>query len=272
MKRILIASLISIGFAACQSNTNESNVEEKSTEVKEVKDTTTFFYSIEKAHNAEKWYTQEVFKANFNLVFGGKVRFDGVMYTTPNGGKTRLEANDGRVMIFDGQNAYISPDSSSYQKTRFDVLTWPYFLTAPYKLSDPGTNIEKQGNRKLADVAFDAAKLTFGENIGDAPDDWYILYKDKSTNLLAGMAYIVSYGKDVEKANEDPHCITYENFVDFNGIQMATTWNFWTWNEAGKLNKLLGTASLSYFESVNMASDLFTKSENSRLAPLPIVE
>ena len=70
----------------------------------------------------------------------------------------------------------------------------------------------------------------------NTPDDWYILFKDPSTNYLAAMAYIVTYGKDLEKANADPHCLTYENFVDFNGIPIATTWNLWTWNEAGEIS------------------------------------
>jgi len=272
MKKIFIAAIVSLGLAACQSNSTESNDHEESTEAEEVQDTTAFYYSIEKAHHAKKWHAQEVFKTNIELVFGGKVRFKGVMYTTPNGGKTRMESEDGTVMLYDGQNVYISPDTSSYQRARFDVLTWPYFLTAAYKLSDPGTKIEKQGTRQLNSVDFDAARLTFEENIGDTPDDWYILYKDQSTHLLAGMAYIVTYGKDLEKANSDPHCLTYENFVDFKGIPIATTWNLWTWNEAGEMDKLLGTASLSYFESVKMAPNLFSKSENSRLAPLPNVE
>jgi hypothetical protein len=271
MKKLFIAGIIGLGMVACQSNSTETADENQEVQ-EELVDTTTFYYPIEKAHKADLWQSQEVFKANFQLIFGGNVRFEGILYTTPNGGKTRLEANDGRVMIFDGQNAYISPDSSTYQKTRFDVLTWPYFLTAPYKLSDPGANVEEQGTRKLDGVDFDAAKLTFNANVGDAPDDWYVLYKDQSTNLLAGMAYIVSYGKDLEKANADPHCITFENFVNFRGMPIATTWNFWTWNEAGDLDKLLGTATLSFFESTEMAPHLFAKSENSRLAPLPSVE
>lgn len=272
MKKILIAAIVSIGLAACQSKSTESIDQEGSTNIKELKDTSAFYYSIEEAHNAEKWYTQEVFKTNIELIFGGKVRFRGVMYTTPDGGKTRMESEDGTVMVFDGQNAYISPDTSSYQRARFDVLTWPYFLTAAYKLSDPGTNIEKQGNRQLDGVDFEAARLTFEANVGDTPDDWYLLYKDPSTNYLAAMAYIDTYSKDLEKANADPHCLTYENFVDFNGIPIATTWNLWTWNEAGEISKLLGTATLSYFESVKMAPDLFSKSKNSRLAPIAGVE
>ena len=244
MKKILIAAIVSIGLAACQSKSTESIDQEGSTNIKELKDTSAFYYSIEEAHNAEKWYTQE----------------------------TRMESEDGTVMVFDGQNAYISPDTSSYQRARFDVLTWPYFLTAAYKLSDPGTNIEKQGNRQLDGVDFEAARLTFEANVGDTPDDWYVLYKDSTTNYLAAVAYIVTYGKGLEQANADPHCLTYENFVDFNGIPIATTWNLWTWSEAGEISKLLGTATLSYFESVKMAPDLFSKSENSRLAPMASVE
>lgn len=260
---------------SCQSVNNEvdkQQSENDTTQIVLVKDINPFAAEIEKAHQANLWNSKKIFKCNLEMYFGGKLRFKGVLYTNPSATKSRLESEDGKLMVFDGQNAYISPDTSTYTKTRFDVLTWPYFLAAPYKLSDDGTKIETQGVRLLNNVPYDAAKLSFDANIGDTPDDWYILYKDKQTNLLSAMAYIVTYNKSEEVANADPHCITYESFVDFEGIPIATVWNFWTWTPAGELDKLLGTAKLSYFEFVDSAPDLFSRMENSKLAPMPTAE
>ena len=52
--------------------------------------------------------------------------------------------------------------------------------------------------------------MTFDRGIGDAPDDWYVVYKDNNSDLLAALVYIVTGGgTSVEVAEEDPHTITY---------------------------------------------------------------
>ncbi len=272
MNKLSFFTIITIVLFSCQSVNNEIDKNENkmdTTEIVAVKEVNPFVAKIEEVHHAEIWNSKKVFKCKFELYFGGNLRFKGFLYTTPSATKTRLESEDGTIMIFDGQNAYISPDTSTYERARFDVLTWSYFLAAPYKLSDQGTKIEEQGVRLLNDVPYDAAKLSFEANVGDSPDDWYILYKDQKRNLLSAMAYIVTYGKSKEEANQNPHCITYESFIEFEGIPFATVWNFWTWTPAGEMDKLLGTAKLSYFEFVDSASDLFTKNENFKIAPMP---
>jgi len=100
--------------------------------------------------------------------------------------------------------------------------------------------------------------MTFEKGIGDTPEDWYIVYKDRNSDLLAAMAYIVTSGeKTVEEAEKDPHVITYEAYTEVGGIPFATQWNFWTWNEAGEMNKLLGSATVSNIEFTEKEGDMF---------------
>ncbi len=106
-------------------------------------------------------------------------------------------------------------------------------------------------------MSFETGKLTFGENVGDSPDDWYIVYKEKESSLLAAMAYIVTASSSVEEAEEDPHAITYEAYTEVGGIPFATQWNFWTWNEQGELNKLLGSATISNIKFIKNSLDEF---------------
>jgi hypothetical protein len=44
-------------------------------------------------------------------------------------------------------------------------------------------------------------KLTFKSGTGDAPDDWYVVYADKKTNLLE-TAYIVTLKAGKEEAEK----------------------------------------------------------------------
>lgn len=228
-----------------------------------------FVQSIEGKHQKELYDKKEVIQFDLDLKFGGKQRFLGKVNMTPNGGMVRME-DSLKVMIWDGQEAYLFPETSTYSKTRFDVLTWSYFFAAPYKLSDPGVNHHYLGNdRPLNQYNYAASQITFGEGVGDSPKDWYIAYKDKKEDLLVALAYIVTYNTTIEKASEDPHAITYEAFIELEGIPFATQWNFWTWNWDGQLIKLLGTASLSNIKFMKKAEDMFQPSASFKKANKP---
>lgn len=222
-----------------------------------------FVESIELANQANSWYNEELIEFDLELYFGGKERFNGRIFMTPDGGKVRMESRDEVLMIFDGKNAFISPDSLSLKKARFDLLTWSYFFAAPYKLSDPGTHIEELGMNLLGNTSFNSARLTFDNGVGDSPEDWYVLYQDTVTDYLVGMAYIVTYSQSKEVAEEDPHLITYESFVDIGPYPTATNWNFWTWNMQGEMDKLLGTATISNLKFTSSNSDLFLTPSSS---------
>jgi hypothetical protein len=54
----------------------------------------------------------------------------------------------------------------------------------PHKLSDPGTIWNEYDNKEKDATNYLTEKLTFKSGTGDAPDDWYVVYADKKTNLL----------------------------------------------------------------------------------------
>jgi hypothetical protein len=239
--RILLGGLAVFALVACQST--DAKVDEKQGE-KHLTKEEVFVAAIEQEHQKNAFLQKELIAFDLSLYFGGKPRFIGTVKMTPSGDLVRME-DSSKVMLWDGKKAYISPDTISYSKGRFDLLTWSYFFAAAYKLSDPGTRMEYLGDKELNGVSFEASKLSFEANVGDSPDDWYIVYKDQSSNLLAALAYIVTYGKSKEAAESDPHAISYEAYETVAGIPIATQWNFWTWNEAGELNKLLGEGIIS---------------------------
>lgn len=48
--------------------------------------------------------------------------------------------------------------------------------------------------RPLDEKDHQTAKLTFEKGIGDAPDDWYVVYTDPENNTMQAAAYIVTFG------------------------------------------------------------------------------
>lgn len=264
---IFLSLLMSLILLACGSE-SKSEKQEDSIKKPEKKETVAVVDSIvnliEKAHKKESFASKAAIQFDLQLTFGGKSKFDGTIIMTSNGDKIKMQ-NNTTTMIWDGKKAMITPDTANEKGARFALFTWSYFFAAPYKLSDPGTNHEYLGKQPLNGTSFETTKLTFGDNVGDSPNDWYMIYKDNETNLLAAMSYIVTAGgTSQEVAEEDPHAITYEAYTEIEGFLIATVWNFWTWNKEGEMQKLLGNANLSNIKFVELTEDLFKANNSSK--------
>ncbi len=229
-----------------------------------------FSAMVEGAHGGASWDARRAVAADIRVEFGGNLMIDGHMISDTPVGQTRFELADGTVLVFNGQDAFTAPADSKFQGTRFHVLTWPYFLAAPMKLDDPGAHLEHLGKRPFRDgKSLDAARLTFGSGVGDSPEDWYVVYRDDK-GRLAGMAYIVTFGKSAEEAEKEPHAITYHDYQDVNGVQLATRWTFWNWNEKdGVVGEPIGGVVLKNLEFVEPASDAFQAPKNARKEARP---
>ena len=267
MKRIF--TVLIIGFVVACTNSAEKTNNAQGANQEEVKneevltDAQKLVVSIEEAHRKNLFAANEAIQFELNLQFGGKEKLNGRIYLLTDGSKVKIEDAFG-LKYWDGERAMVLTNTENNDDARFDLLTWSYFFTAPYKLNDPGVKQKFQGKRRLGDSEFEANRMTFEKGIGDTPDDWYIVYKDRDSDLLAAMAYIVtSGGTNVEEAEKDHHVITYEGYTAVGGVPFATQWNFWTWNEEGEMNKLLGSATVSNIEFIKKAGDMFNLTASS---------
>jgi hypothetical protein len=145
----------------------------------------------------------------------------------------------------------------SEASVRFDAFTWAYFFLFPTKLSDPGTIWNSYDNKEKDQENYHAKKLTFKSGTGDAPDDWYVVYADKKTNLLEKAAYIVTLKAGKEEAEKNPHAIQYLDYKEVNGVPLATKWIFWGWKEGKGLTDELGQATLENIKFIKTDADYF---------------
>ena len=229
-----------------------------------------FAHPIETAHGLAAWQAQKAVQANITITFGSQEHLKGQMTFETTGGRVRMQLAEDTVLVFDGQDAWISPANAARDGARFDLLTWPYFVAAPMKLRDPGTHIQELGAVPLHQHPTPAAKLTFDQGVGDSPDDWYILYRDQTSHHLVAMAYIVTYGKDTQEAEKEPHAITYDGFETIDGVVVSTQWKFWHWSpDRGVHGEPMGQAVLSDIRFVEPGPKTFAKPVDSRLDPVP---
>lgn len=229
----------------------------------------TFTSSIEKTHKKETFMSQKYLKYTIDITFGGKKHLKGVITQEPGGGKIKIEKEDGSLIIFDGKEVYaLGIKEKNMATARFDIFTWPYFLGLPYKLNDQGTIWSNFEENKWGTRKFDTGKLTFESGTGDAPDDWYVIYKNSKTNTLEGAAYIVTFGKGKEKAEKEPHAIKYSQFKQVNSVPIATHWTFHMWSLKTGYEEQIGEAKLSNIKFIEEA-EFIVPSEAKVVKALP---
>lgn len=273
------ALMIFLILEACQnsSQTNEADQTSEDVEARTSSEETeidnSFVGLIEKAHKKDDWYAKNALQFDMDLTFNGNQVLEGKVTMRPHAGLSRVELKDGTLLIFDGKEAYL-PDTSNYPaaQARFHLLTWPYFLAAPYKFKDPGAKVDTMGAHPLFDTQMPAAKMVFTEAVGDTPDDWYVLYRNPENDRLRGMAYIVTFGTTVEDASAEPHLIAYEDYQDIEGIPVPFTWTFWNWSQEEGEKDQIGEVKISNFSFVEVEDEVFQTPENFKMAELPKAE
>ncbi|MCF4100999.1 hypothetical protein L1I30_04930 [Gillisia sp. M10.2A] len=223
-----------------------------------------FAQDIEQAHNKEQWNTQRAVSFNIDLSFGGKKQLKGKITSLTNSSRIRIDQEDGTILVYDGEGVYLCPKDADSNRARFNMFTWQYFFALPFKLTDPGTNWEIMEPSVIDKDTFYRGKLTFDDTIGDAPDDWYVVYQEANSRLLHAAAYIVTFGSNKEKAEKNPHAIVYRDYKVIDGIPVATKWTFHNWSMDEGIQDQIGEASISDIIFFNAKSELFDRPENSK--------
>lgn len=235
---LLLATLV---FVSCKSN------EEKET----------FTDKTEKAHQKELFSTKQAIQFDFNLEFGGKERMVSQITLLTNSNEGLIEYKEGAKIVFNKDKVFYSPNIPNEDAVRFDAYTWGYFFLFPYKLTDPGTIWNAYDNLEKDSANFLTEKLSFKSGTGDAPDDWYVVYADKTTNLLSKAAYIVTFKAGKEEAEKNPHAIQYLDYKEVDGVPIATKWIFWGWTEGTGLTEEIGHATLTNIKFITVTDDTF---------------
>jgi hypothetical protein len=181
------------------------------------------------AHHLESWWGKDLVQADVLIDFKGNRVVDGTFLFEAHGPKARYTRKEGATIIFDGETAWVSPSSAEAPMGRFHVLTWPWFIMAPFKMSGEGIKLSELSEISVNGQVYASHLQIFGEEVGDTPDDWYRFFINPETDQIEAMSYIVTYGKDTEKANEQPSIIKYLDYEDEGGPFVSRSYEFWYW-------------------------------------------
>lgn len=262
MKFFLSLLFAGILLMSCKDNTTDtSKTDRTQPETTRVNPAEKWAREISRTHQIDSFKQEDALSFNLNLTFDGRDPMNAKITMTTDGAQIKIEKQDSTNLYYGANGAFLSPQKKNYNGARFDVLTWPYFFALPFKLNDPGTKWSDQKNRKFDGDSLQSAKLTFDNNTGDSPDDWYIVYASANTNFLKAAAYVVTLGKTVEEAEKNPHAIVYDHFITVNDIPFAQEWHFKNWSEErGAYGAPIGSAEITDI-------DYFTPDKNTFKVP-----
>jgi hypothetical protein len=134
---------------------------------------------------------------------------------------------------WNGEEAWALPDPSKIPfDARFWALTPYYFVGIPFVLGDEGVKLEEVGQDNLDGITYDLIKVTFGEGVGDAPDDFYVVYLHLEPRQVAAYRYVVSYPAYFPDGGHTPEKIMIldgEQIVD--GILFPEGYRTFMWKD-----------------------------------------
>lgn len=217
-------------------------------------------HATQTAHGLEAWWGKDIVQADVEIIFGGNVAVDGTFIFEAHGPKARYDRKDGVSITFDGNTAWITPPDANANRGRFHVLTWPWFIMAPFKMEGEGIQLSEYETLKSEGKTYFGLKQTFDSGMGDAPEDWYRFLLNPKTHRIESMAYIVTYWASAEEANKKPSIIDYYDYKNIDGTLISTRYEFWLWNDTtyervGDSPKAVGTVSNVSYPARN--DDLF---------------
>ena len=134
---------------------------------------------------------------------------------------------------WDGQQAWVYPtDTLIPYDVRFWSLTPYYFVGIPFVLADEGINLALLESDTLAGKPYDLVKVTYEDGVGDAPDDYYVIYVGPDDNRVDAIRYIVSYpGYFPDGGHAPEKLMTYQGAQTVDGITLPERYRTFWWKD-----------------------------------------
>ncbi len=253
MKYNLILSLAVVVFYSCQTNPKQTEDQPLRSFPEEVS-------KVFEAHGGYDQWTE----------------MSALSYAMENGEKQLISLKDRKVLIegeertigFDGNEVWVQPDTADASRARFYHNLYFYFYAMPFVLGDSGISYEQLEPKEMQEEVLSGIKVSYGEAVGDSPDDNYILWYDPSTYQMKWLMYTVTYGKD--GASDRYSLIKYPEWTEVNGLKLPKKlqWHVYKNDSIGDVRgEALFTDVLINKEVPN--AQLFEMPEDAQVAPGP---
>jgi hypothetical protein len=224
MKKIIFLFAIILSFSAC--NDSKKMNSENSNETLKADSTETATINNSEKQKEYPADLQAVFTAHGgldhwkkmnNLCFEMKGKNSDEIHTVslPDR-KTKIESKDWSIGK-DETGVWLLNNNSAYEGNPvFYHNLMFYFYAMPFIIADPGTNYVAVEPTELDGKMYNGYKISYNENVGDSPEDEYILFFDKETHKMTWLGYTVTF-KD-QKKSENWKFIKYDTWQEVSGL------------------------------------------------------
>ncbi|WP_277479880.1 DUF6503 family protein [Catalinimonas alkaloidigena] len=113
-----------------------------------------------------------------------------------------LISSDQYTIGYDGDEVWYTGEESEFpgSSARFYHNLQFYFFALPFVFADPGVNYEILESRIFQGKQYEVMRFTYGNGIGDSPEDEYIIYINPENKRMELLLYTVTYfsGEDTD--------------------------------------------------------------------------
>lgn len=182
--------------------------------------------------------------------------------------KARIEGK-GFSIGYDGKEVWLAQkDTTAFKgNARFYHNLYFYFYAMPFVLGDDGITYTEAESLVYNDVSYPGYKISYGENIGDSPEDNYFIYYNPETYQMEWLGYTVTYYKG--EPSTKVSYIRYADWQKVNGVLLPKTL---TWHKTGEDGKVMGERKSVEFTNVSltnksMGNSMYERPENGVVVP-----
>jgi len=241
MKSILISLALGATLFACNNQNNQK------TQEKEAKQFPKAFEKGLEAHGGlDKWNAYGTL--TFNEIYGEDTVFHIIDLKNRN---ERMEKKGDYKIGFTSDSTSIYPDANSFphENPKFFHNLRFYFFSLPFVTADDGAHQEVLEPRDMNGITYNRVKITFGDGVGTASKDQYILWFDNETNLLKMINYSITY---FDEANADKYnAIVYSKWETISGLTVPVEMIGYKWE-----NDSLGAERYKkYFADISFSTN-----------------
>lgn len=262
MKKILFSLLAATLLIACKNEPKQSTeTEQETTAVQEI-DLSAYPAAL-----------QEVFAAHGGL--GTWNEMQSLTFTMPNDAGDEVHTTDlkSRDILIETDNyqigaenskVWLAQDSTYYPKerARFYHNLMFYFYAMPFILADDGIIYSEAPALEKDGVTYPGIKIGYESNVGDSPDDEYVLYYHPETKKMEWLSYTVTYGKDSKSTNFK--FIKYNKWQEVDGVMLPEELT-WYNAEGGSPTTARGAPRVFTrvdMDSADMGTSFYSKPQN----------
>jgi hypothetical protein len=135
---------------------------------------------------------------------------------------------------WNGEVAWMYPDSIERPNPHFWATTGYYFEQIPFILADPGLTYERLPDETLDGTTYEMVRVGYEEGVGYSDDDTYTLYVHPESGRVDAIRYTVTYGRDVpDDADLSKTLFYYEDYVTVDSLTVATHFRGYRYTDGG---------------------------------------